>query len=66
MTFFLQSERGLNLSFLLGDANIVGNQTDFLDLSNTDNRGHAFFEVLDDQLLAILVIFYNVTCKTLI
>ena len=36
----------------MGDANIIGDQTDFLDLRNPNNRGHTLFKIFHDQLSA--------------
>ena len=54
VTSITKKKRGLNLSFLLGDANIIGDQTDFLDLRNPNNRRHTLLEIFSRSVVGVL------------
>ena len=52
--------------FLLGFTDIIGYETDSLDVLHADNSGHTFLEILDNQLQALAIVFNNIASEAFI
>jgi len=51
---------------LLGFTDIIGYEADSLDVLHADNSGHTFFEILNNQLQALAIVFNNIASKAFI
>ena len=52
--------------FLLGFTDIIGYETDSLDVLHADNSGHTFLEILDNQLQALAIVFDNIASEAFV